>query len=89
VQNCIGGRAEGADNQGMDFHETATLGRTGLKVGRLGIASGYGTPPQAIEMAFERGCNCLTALDLGSLDEAEMARARRIGDHIYARPRIA
>jgi predicted aldo/keto reductase-like oxidoreductase len=29
-------------------------------VGRLGIASGYGAPPEAIELAFERGCNYLT-----------------------------
>jgi aryl-alcohol dehydrogenase-like predicted oxidoreductase len=57
---ALAGRSEGADNQDMDFRETVTLGRTGLKVGRLGIASGYGAPPQAIEMAFERGCNYLT-----------------------------
>ncbi len=44
----------------MDFKETVTLGQTGLKVGRLGIASGYGAPPEAVEMAFERGCNYLT-----------------------------
>ena len=36
------------------------LGRTGFKVGRLGIASGYGAPTTAIEEAFERGCNYLT-----------------------------
>jgi predicted aldo/keto reductase-like oxidoreductase len=29
-------------------------------VGRLGVASGYGAPPEAIEMAFERGCNYFT-----------------------------
>jgi len=36
---------------------TATLGRTGLKVGRLGLAGSYGAPARAYESAFERGCN--------------------------------
>ncbi|MCX6568904.1 MAG: aldo/keto reductase [Candidatus Aminicenantes bacterium] len=44
----------------MIFHEPVILGRTGLKVGRLGIASGYGAPTAAIEEAFERGCNYFT-----------------------------
>jgi predicted aldo/keto reductase-like oxidoreductase len=44
----------------MNFHEPAVLGRTGLKVGRLGIASGYGAPTAAIEEAFERGSNYFT-----------------------------
>ncbi len=44
----------------MDFTQPTTLGRTGLKVGRLGIASGYWAPTEAIELAFERGCNYLT-----------------------------
>lgn len=44
----------------MSFHEPATLGRTGLRVGRLGIASGYKAPAAAIEDAFERGCNYFT-----------------------------
>ncbi len=44
----------------MDFKEPAVLGRTGLKVGRLGIASGFWAPPEAIELAFERGCNYFT-----------------------------
>lgn len=34
-----------------------TLGRTGLKVGRLGIAASYGVPGEALERAFERGVN--------------------------------
>jgi aryl-alcohol dehydrogenase-like predicted oxidoreductase len=42
------------------FREPAVLGRTGLKVGRLGIASGYGAPAAAIEEAFERGANYFT-----------------------------
>jgi aryl-alcohol dehydrogenase-like predicted oxidoreductase len=41
----------------MDFKEKTTLGRTGLKVGRLGISSSYGAPAAAFEEAFERGCN--------------------------------
>ena len=44
----------------MSFNEPVVLGRTGLKVGRLGIASGYGTPAAAIEEAFERGSNYFT-----------------------------
>ncbi|MEJ2008193.1 MAG: aldo/keto reductase [Acidobacteriota bacterium] len=37
--------------------ERAILGRTGLEVGRLGIASGYGVPGIAVEQAFEQGVN--------------------------------
>ena len=40
-----------------NFSEAVTLGRTGLKVGRLGISSSYGAPAAAFEEAFERGCN--------------------------------
>jgi len=40
-----------------NFNEPTTLGRTGLKVGRLGISSSYGAPAAAFEEAFERGCN--------------------------------
>ena len=39
------------------FNTQVTLGRTGLKVGRLGISSSYGAPEKAYEEAFERGCN--------------------------------
>jgi len=41
----------------MDFREKVTLGRTGLRVGRLGISSSYGAPAEAFEEAFEKGCN--------------------------------
>jgi aryl-alcohol dehydrogenase-like predicted oxidoreductase len=44
----------------MTFNEPAVLGRTGLMVGRLGIASGYKAPAAAVEEAFERGCNYFT-----------------------------
>lgn len=40
-----------------DFTEKRILGRTGLRVGRLGVASSYGAPAAAFEEAFERGCN--------------------------------
>ncbi|MFQ5432249.1 MAG: hypothetical protein ACE5EN_07050 [Nitrospinota bacterium] len=33
------------------------LGKTGVSAGRLGIAGGFGAPSEAVEMAFERGCN--------------------------------
>lgn len=42
------------------FGEPVVLGRTGLRVGRLGIASGYKAPAAAIEEAFERGANYFT-----------------------------
>lgn len=35
-----------------DFKTPVTLGRTGLNVSRLGIASGYGTPAAAVEKAY-------------------------------------
>ncbi len=41
----------------MSFNEPKTLGRTGVKVGRLGISSSFGAPASAFEEAFERGCN--------------------------------
>ncbi|MBU0729289.1 MAG: aldo/keto reductase [Proteobacteria bacterium] len=44
----------------MDFHQKRTLGRTGLRAGRLGISSSFGAPAAAYEEAFERGCNYFT-----------------------------
>ena len=44
----------------MKFQEQVLLGKTGLRVGRLGIATGYGAPAVAVEEAFERGCNYMT-----------------------------
>jgi aryl-alcohol dehydrogenase-like predicted oxidoreductase len=42
----------------MNFREHTILGRTGLKVSRLGAASGYGVPYDAVEKAFhEYGVN--------------------------------
>jgi aryl-alcohol dehydrogenase-like predicted oxidoreductase len=39
--------------------ERRTLGRTGLEVGRLGMAASFGVPAAAVERAFERGVNYL------------------------------
>jgi aryl-alcohol dehydrogenase-like predicted oxidoreductase len=42
----------------MDFNQKVSFGRTGLKVSRMGLASGYGVPAAAIEKAFhEYGIN--------------------------------
>ena len=40
-----------------EWSSTAILGRTGLRVCRLGVAAGYGVPAEAVERAFERGVN--------------------------------
>lgn len=41
-----------------DFREHRLLGRTGLRVSRLGLASGYGVPAKAVERAYgEYGIN--------------------------------
>lgn len=44
----------------MDFKQNILLGRSGLKVGRLGISSSFGAPAEVFEMAFEAGCNYFT-----------------------------
>jgi aryl-alcohol dehydrogenase-like predicted oxidoreductase len=41
----------------MQVWERATLGRTGMEVGRLGISASYGVPGRALDRAFERGVN--------------------------------
>ncbi len=42
----------------MDMTKRTILGRTGLSVSRLGLASGYGAPARAVEKAFhEHGIN--------------------------------
>ena len=38
----------------MDFKEQIPFGKTGLKVSRIGLASGYGVPTAAIEKAFHQ-----------------------------------
>jgi aryl-alcohol dehydrogenase-like predicted oxidoreductase len=54
--------------------EKRTLGRTGLQVGRLGVAASYGAPAGAFEEAFERGCNYFY---WGSMRKSGMASAIR------------
>ncbi len=61
----------------MNFQEPVTLGRTGFKVGRLGISSNYGTPAGALEEAFERGCNYFTYSTFLSRGSREMQKAVR------------
>lgn len=39
--------------------EPRILGRTGLSIGRMGLASSYGVPTAAVERAFEQGINYL------------------------------
>ena len=41
----------------MGEYRESILGRTGLRVGRLGLAASYGAPAEAFEEAFEKGCN--------------------------------
>jgi predicted aldo/keto reductase-like oxidoreductase len=48
------------EGDSVKYNEQVLLGKTGLKVGRLGIASGYGAPVAAIEEAFDHGCNYMT-----------------------------
>ena len=40
-----------------DNFKFSLLGKTGLRVGRLGLAGSYGAPARAYEEAFETGCN--------------------------------
>ena len=58
----------------MDFNDKRILGKTGLRVGRLGVACSYGAPTEAFEEAFERGVNYFY---WGSMRKAAMARAIR------------
>ena len=39
----------------MDENKFRSPGRTGLKLGRLGVACSYGAPTAAFEEAFEQG----------------------------------
>ena len=58
----------------MDFNQRRILGRTGLSVGCLGVASSYGAPTEAYEEAFERGVNYFY---WGSMRKTSMAQAIR------------
>ncbi len=59
------------------FNQSTTLGRTGLKVGRLGISSSFGVPAAGLEAAFERGCNYFTWGSFIKGRSAEMKTAVR------------
>jgi predicted aldo/keto reductase-like oxidoreductase len=56
----------------MDENRFRSLGRTGLKVARLGVACSYGAPTAAFEEAFEQGVNYFY---WGSMRKESMARA--------------
>src|SRR5580700_5501779 len=43
----------------MTDWKTTTLGKTGWKIGRLGLASSYGADERCVQMALERGVNYL------------------------------
>ena len=58
----------------MDLNEPRMLGRTGLRVGRMGVAASYGAPAGAFEEAFERGCNYFY---WGSMRKGGMCKAIR------------
>ena len=58
----------------MEFPVRQILGKTGLAVGRLGVACSYGAPTEAFEEAFERGVNYFY---WGSMRKDAMARAIR------------
>ncbi|HLK66283.1 MAG TPA: hypothetical protein VKU19_22770 [Bryobacteraceae bacterium] len=54
--------------------EPRILGRTGLRVGPLGVAASYGVPAAAVERAFDRGVNYLY---WGSMRRAAFGEAIR------------
>jgi aryl-alcohol dehydrogenase-like predicted oxidoreductase len=62
-----------AENQPRSF-ESAVLGRTGIRVSRLGVAASYGVPGDAVERAFEQGVNYLY---WGSMRKATFGDALR------------
>jgi aryl-alcohol dehydrogenase-like predicted oxidoreductase len=76
---------------------TATLGRTGLQVGRIGLGSSYGIGGADVERAFERGINFLYwgSRRTGSFGKAIRAIGRRHRDRLvtvvqtYARAGMA
>lgn len=65
-----------------NFNTPVTLGRSGLKVGRLGISSSYGAPAAAFEEAFERGCNYFV---IGSFMKGRSREMIKAIKHISAR----
>jgi len=58
----------------MDFRERRILGKTGMGVTRLGVASSFGAPTEALDEAFEQGVNYFY---WGSMRKTGMAQAIR------------
>lgn len=56
------------------LNQKVKLGKTDLYAGRIGIGAAYGTPADALEAAFEEGCNYFY---WGALRNAKMATAIR------------
>jgi hypothetical protein len=56
----LGIPAEPKPGESMSFGTPVPLGRTGISVGRLGLASSYRAPAPAYLEAFEAGCNYFT-----------------------------
>jgi aryl-alcohol dehydrogenase-like predicted oxidoreductase len=56
----------------LSYHDKIELGRTGVKVSRIGIGSSYGVDATALEEAFERGINLFY---FGTRRTAAMAEA--------------
>jgi predicted aldo/keto reductase-like oxidoreductase len=79
------------------------LGKTGIEVGRLGVASCFGAPASdcyrfALSIPAEDVCMCrpkdtaqmkeaLRTLELGPLNREEVERMRKIGDYVHAHTR--
>ena len=61
----------------MDLTEKVILGRSGLKVGRIGISSSYGAKADVFEEAFDHGFNYLTWGTFIKGDSKEMKKAIR------------
>ncbi len=62
-------------NMSLDFRDHVTLGQTGLKVSRLGIAASYGVPAEAITKAYHE--NQINLFYWGSRRHLEMRKALR------------
>jgi aryl-alcohol dehydrogenase-like predicted oxidoreductase len=82
----------GEEHETVDFKERVPLGRTGVKVSRIGLASGYGVPAASIEKAYEEhGTNYLYLspfLNMGSMVQAIRNLVRHRDDLfvVLARP---
>jgi aryl-alcohol dehydrogenase-like predicted oxidoreductase len=62
-----------------NWRTSVVLGKTGIRVSRLGIGSSYGVPTKAILRAFDRGINYLY---WGTYRTEEMGRAiRQLAPH--------